>query len=91
MFDDLKNMRFKEILWVNCIRGVAAGVVWMVVMLIARPPEMHLGMAFAYPSDALSVDNYYTDLLGFFQLADLFRRPVHGVGPLYSRLIGSAG
>lgn len=46
MFNELKNMRFKETLWVNFLRGAAAGVVWMVIMLIVRPPDMPIGLAF---------------------------------------------
>jgi hypothetical protein len=49
MLEDLKNTMWKETLWVNLLRGVAAGIVWMIVFLILRPPEMSIGMILSYP------------------------------------------
>jgi hypothetical protein len=42
MFDAMKGMLFKETLWVNLLRCVAAGMVWMVILLFSRPPEFSL-------------------------------------------------
>ena len=49
MFGNLKNIKVKETLWINLFRGVAAGVIWMIVMLIVHPPEMNFWLAFLYP------------------------------------------
>lgn len=31
-----KNVRFKETLWINLLRGAAAGVVWMTILFVAN-------------------------------------------------------
>lgn len=44
-----KNVRFKETVWLNLVRGAAAGVVWMIVFLIIRPPEMKKTALLTFP------------------------------------------
>lgn len=92
MFNELKNMRFKETLWVNFLRGAAAGAVWMVIILIVRPPDMPIGLAFSYPiAIAPGISNHHTYLLGIFQLVDLNGYSVHGAWPFNPRLICHTG
>ncbi|MFH1675362.1 MAG: hypothetical protein ABIF87_18320 [Pseudomonadota bacterium] len=49
MFEDIKNTMWKETIWVNFLRGASAGIVWMIVFLITRPPDMPIGLILSYP------------------------------------------
>ena len=44
-----KNARFKETVWLNLLRGAAAGVVWMIILFIANPPEMKKATLLMFP------------------------------------------
>jgi hypothetical protein len=44
-----KNARFKETLWLNLLRGAAAGVVWMIIFLVVNPPETNKAMLLTFP------------------------------------------
>jgi hypothetical protein len=83
MFNELKNMRFKETLWVNFLRGAAAGAVWMVIMLIVRPPDMPIGLAFSYPiAMPLALVTIIPICWAFFSLLISMGVPFMGLGHL---------
>lgn len=83
MFEDLKNMLFKETLQVNFFRGVAAGFVWMIVMLIAQPPDMPVAMIFSYPIIVpIALVTIIPILWGIFKMFISMGIPFMGLGHL---------
>ena len=49
MFENLKGLLFKETVWINTLRSMCAGLVYMILMLIAQPGGMPLYIPLLYP------------------------------------------
>ncbi len=88
MFGIFKDAMVKETLWVNVLRGAAAGVVWMVVFLVRGSPDMSRAMAFMFPIGLpIGMITIMPIISGFFRMLTSMGVPFMGLGNIVIALL----
>ena len=83
-----KNARFKETVWLNLVRGAAAGVVWMIILFIANPPEAKKAMLLTFPFGlAIGMVTIMPIISGIFKVMGSMGIPFMGLGNVVIALL----
>lgn len=86
MFKNWKNLKIKETIWINLLRTFSAGVLFMVITFILRPPDMPLLAPLAFPFFFPII------FLAFFVVAQVLRVfKLGGVGQIMCMLFSVPG
>jgi hypothetical protein len=84
----MKNAMVKETLIVNLQRGVAAGLVWMIVFLIKGSPETSRAMALMFPIGLpIGMITVMPIISGFFRMLTSMGVPFMGLGNVVIALL----
>jgi hypothetical protein len=87
-----ENARFKETLWLNLLRGAAAGVVWMIVFLIKSPPDMSKAMLLTFPIGlAIGMVTIMPTISWIFKVMGSMGIPFMGLGNVVIGLLAVPG
>jgi hypothetical protein len=77
----MKDAMVKETIWLNMLRGFAAGLVWMVVFLFQPSPETSRATALMFPIGlAVGMVTIMPIISGFFKMLGSMGIPFMGLG-----------